>query len=85
MNITFARSGKSAAVSPSKTVLDAAEDLGVSVDYDCRAGICGTCKIKLLSGRVRMDSEDALTAADRAADLILSCQAHCLDEVTVES
>jgi len=82
--LVFARSGKSAAVSAEKTVLDAAEELGLSIDYDCRAGICGTCKIRLLSGRVRMDSEDALTPADRNEGLILACQAHCVDETTVE-
>jgi ferredoxin-NADP reductase/DMSO/TMAO reductase YedYZ heme-binding membrane subunit len=83
-NLRFARSDKSATVPEQKTVLEAAEELGVNIDYDCRAGICGTCRVKLLSGRVRMDSEDALTAGDRAAGLILACQAHCLDDVAVE-
>jgi ferredoxin-NADP reductase/DMSO/TMAO reductase YedYZ heme-binding membrane subunit len=82
--LRFARSDKSAIVPEAKTVLDAAEDLGVNLNYDCRAGICGTCRIKLLSGQVRMDSEEALNSADRADGLILACQAHCLDEVTVE-
>jgi ferredoxin-NADP reductase/DMSO/TMAO reductase YedYZ heme-binding membrane subunit len=74
----FARSNKRAIVPETKTVLDAAEEQGVNVDYDCRAGICGTCRIKLLSGHVRMDSDDALNPADRAARLILACQARCL-------
>ena len=82
-NRAFSRSDKSAIVPETKTVLDAAEELGVNIDYDCRAGICGTCKIKLLSGQVRMDSEEALNSADRADGLILACQAHCLDDVTV--
>jgi ferredoxin-NADP reductase/DMSO/TMAO reductase YedYZ heme-binding membrane subunit len=82
--LRFARSDKSAIVPETKTVLDAAEDLGVNIDYDCRAGICGTCRIKLLSGQVRMDSEAALNSADRADGMILACQAHCLEEVTVE-
>lgn len=84
-SITFTRSGKSAAVVNGQSILDIAEDLGVNLDYDCRSGICGTCKIKVLSGRVRMETEDALTAADRAAGVILSCQARCLDAVTVDA
>lgn len=84
-SITFARSGKSAAIVNGQSILDLAEDLGVSLDYDCRSGICGTCKIKVLSGRVRMETEDALTAADRAAGVILSCQARCLNAVTVDA
>lgn len=83
-SLTFVRSGKSAAVSADKTVLDIAEELGVNLDFDCRAGICGTCKVKRLSGHVLMDSEDGLTDVDRTGDLILSCQAHCLDEVIVD-
>jgi ferredoxin len=84
-SVVFARSGKSVVVAASKTVLDVAEEEGVNIDYDCRAGICGTCKVKLLSGCVRLAAEDALTATDRANRLILSCQAHCIDEVTVEA
>ena len=58
---------------------------GVAINYDCRAGICGQCKIKRLAGRVVMEAEDALTAADRANDMILSCQARCIDQVVVEA
>ena len=83
--LTFARSGKSAVVAASQTVLEAAEALGVSINYDCRAGICGQCKIKLLAGRVVMDAEDALEPADRANDVILSCQARCVDQVVVDA
>lgn len=83
--LTFARSGKSVGIPAEKTVLETAEDLGVNIDYDCRAGICGTCKIKLLSGNCHLSADDALSAADRANGLILSCQARCLDEVSVEA
>jgi glycine betaine catabolism B len=40
-SITFARSNKSTPVTPDQTVLEAAEALGVAINYDCRAGICG--------------------------------------------
>jgi ferredoxin-NADP reductase/DMSO/TMAO reductase YedYZ heme-binding membrane subunit len=83
--VTFARSGKSAPVPADQTVLEAAEALGVAINYDCRSGICGQCKVKLIAGHVVMDAEDALDQADRANDVILSCQARCLDDVTVEA
>jgi ferredoxin-NADP reductase len=83
--LTFARSGKSLPMSAQRTVLEAAEDCGVSINYDCRAGICGRCKIKRLAGHVIMDTEDALTPVDRANNLILSCQARCIDQVAVEA
>jgi ferredoxin-NADP reductase/DMSO/TMAO reductase YedYZ heme-binding membrane subunit len=83
--LTFVRSGKSLPISAQKTVLEAAEDCGVSINYDCRSGICGQCKIKRLVGHVTMDTEDALTPVDRANNLILSCQARCIDQVAVEA
>jgi ferredoxin-NADP reductase/DMSO/TMAO reductase YedYZ heme-binding membrane subunit len=83
--VTFARSGKSASVSADQTVLEAAEALGLSINYDCRAGICGQCKVKLLTGRVVMDADDALDARDRANNVILSCQARCIGGVVVEA
>jgi ferredoxin-NADP reductase len=83
--LTFARSGKSLHISAHKTVLEAALDLGVSINYDCRAGICGQCKTKLLAGHVTMETQDALTPVDRANNLILSCQARCIDQVAVEA
>ena len=83
-SVTFARSGKSKPMTMKQTVLDASEDLGVDIPYDCRAGVCGTCKTKLISGRVVMDVEAALEAADRANNIILSCQARCVDAVVVE-
>jgi ferredoxin-NADP reductase/DMSO/TMAO reductase YedYZ heme-binding membrane subunit len=83
--LTFARSGKSALVPRSQTVLEAAEALGVNIHYECRAGICGQCKTKLLAGRVIMDAEDALDASDRANNVILSCQARGVGQVVVEA
>ncbi len=85
MSVTFARAGKSKRVSQSETVLEASEDLGVNIAYDCRAGICGQCKTKLLAGRVVMDVQDALDPVDRRNNVILSCQARCVDQVVVEA
>ncbi len=83
--ITFARSGKSMPMSAAKTVLEAADDLGVSINYDCRSGICGQCKTKLLAGRVIMETQDALEPVDRANNVILSCQARCVGQVVVDA
>ncbi|WP_165230544.1 ferric reductase-like transmembrane domain-containing protein [Aquisphaera insulae] len=84
-SIRFTRSHKSGPVDVDQTVLDAAEALGVSINYDCRAGICGECKVRRLAGHVVMDAEDALTTTDRENDVILSCQARCIDHVEVDA
>lgn len=67
------------------TVLEAAEECGVAIAYECRSGICGQCKTKLVSGRVAMDVQDALTAADRAKGLVLACQARAIGDVVVDA
>jgi glycine betaine catabolism B len=53
-------------MSAGRTVLEAAEDVGVNINYNCRSGICGQCKTKLLAGRVIMETQDALDPVDRA-------------------
>jgi len=83
--IRFARSNRSAELRLEQTVLEAAEDAGVTIPFECRSGICGQCKTPLIAGRVRMDVEDALTAADRANGLILACQAHATRDIEVNA
>jgi hypothetical protein len=43
-----------------------------------------SCRVKLLSGRVTMAVEDALTAQDKADGFILACQAKVQGEVRVD-
>jgi ferredoxin-NADP reductase len=82
---TFARSNKTAALPPTKTVLEASEDVGVDIDYSCRVGTCGTCKVKLLSGTVTMEVDDALEPADKTQNIILACQAKSTGDVSVDA
>jgi ferredoxin len=43
------------------------------------------CKITLISGKVTMDVEDALTEEDRAQNIILACQAKATEAVSVDA
>lgn len=83
--VTFQTSGKSAPLPPDETVLDVADEIGVEIENSCRVGICGTCKVKLLSGAVTMEVEDGLDPEDKAQDLILACQAKSTRDVAVEA
>ncbi|MBL8868589.1 MAG: 2Fe-2S iron-sulfur cluster binding domain-containing protein, partial [Planctomycetaceae bacterium] len=58
-----------------KTILEIAEDNEVEMAWECRAGICGQCKIRCSNGQVKMDSQDALSAAEAKEGWILACQA----------
>ncbi len=85
VNIRFATSKRSVEVPRASTVLEAAESIGLDLPYECRSGICGQCKTRLVSGEVTMESENALTQDDRAKGMILACQAHAKGTVTVEA
>ena len=60
------------------SLLAAAAQAGLDVPFSCKSGVCATCRAKLLDGRVRMDRNFALDAADLAAGFILTCQSHPL-------
>ena len=65
------------------SILDAARRSGLDVPYACKAGVCSTCKGKLLEGEVRMDRNFALTPAELAQGFVLCCQSHPLTSKVV--
>lgn len=83
--VTFTKSNKSTPFQADETVLEASERAGVDIDYSCRIGTCGVCIVKLLSGKVTMEVEDGLDPDDKAAGMILACQAKSTGEVAVEA
>ena len=83
--VQFTRANKSVEVSGGLTVLEGAEDAGIAIPFECRSGICGQCKTKLVSGRVTMEVQDALTASDRSKGLILACQARPVRDCVVDA
>jgi ferredoxin-NADP reductase/DMSO/TMAO reductase YedYZ heme-binding membrane subunit len=83
--LTFTRSAKSVPLAPDKTLLELGEDAGLDLDFECRSGICGRCKARLLTGSVTMEVQDALDAADKSKNFILLCQAKSSGDVTIEA
>jgi ring-1,2-phenylacetyl-CoA epoxidase subunit PaaE len=67
------------------SILDAASAAGLEVPFSCTSGVCGTCRAKLLEGRVRMERNFALDKAEVAGGFVLTCQAHPLTERVVLS
>jgi ferredoxin-NADP reductase/predicted pyridoxine 5'-phosphate oxidase superfamily flavin-nucleotide-binding protein len=51
--VMFVKSGKEARWSPETgTLLDLAESRGLSPDFGCRGGTCGTCRTRIIEGAV---------------------------------
>lgn len=67
------------------SILDAAAAAGLEVPFSCTSGVCGTCRAKLVEGRVRMERNFALDKKEVAAGYVLTCQAHPLTERVVLS
>jgi len=65
-------------------ILDAGMANGVELPYSCKAGVCSTCKAKLIKGQVDMDISHGLEQHEIDAGYILTCQSHPIsDEVVV--
>ena len=79
-----ARSGHEITVEPPQTLLDAAEAAGVEIPSLCRAGVCGTCRTKVIDGDVHCAS-DVLDDEDRREGYVLACVATPLGDCTVDA
>jgi CDP-4-dehydro-6-deoxyglucose reductase len=73
-------------VRPSQTVLEAAIDAGINLPYGCRNGACGSCKAKLISGKVMHNDYQGSAMSDNelAAGNALLCCAMALEDLTIE-
>lgn len=67
----------------SQSVLDAGNAQGLELPYSCKAGVCSTCKCKVIEGEVEMDSNFALEDYEVAAGYVLSCQTFPISDKVV--
>ena len=68
-------------------LLDAMLASGLPVPFSCRRGACGSCKVKVVSGRYQAKQRDADTPAPSyplAADEMLLCQSHACSDMRLE-
>ena len=52
-------------------VLEAAEKAGLALPYSCRAGVCSTCRVRVVDGAVTMDRNQALEDWEVQAGYVL--------------
>ncbi|SFW97757.1 2Fe-2S iron-sulfur cluster-binding protein [Marinospirillum alkaliphilum] len=80
-------SGREVECTPGDTVLAALEKKGYALPNNCRAGACGECKVKVLSGQFDqgMVLDMALSQEERKQGFGLMCMAKPLsDELIIE-
>ncbi|HEX3606014.1 MAG TPA: 2Fe-2S iron-sulfur cluster binding domain-containing protein [Candidatus Dormibacteraeota bacterium] len=71
-----------------RLLLGSALDQGVAYPHNCRVGTCGSCKTRLVSGRIRPLIDFALsplTAAELKDGCILACQSKVLGDLEIEA
>ncbi|WP_374490957.1 2Fe-2S iron-sulfur cluster-binding protein [Zoogloea sp.] len=61
-------------MAPHEHVLDVALQAGLDLPYSCKAGVCCTCRAKVLEGGTAMDKNFTLEAPEVAQGFVLSCQ-----------
>ncbi len=59
-----------------ESILDAAGRAGIDLPFSCRAGVCSTCRTKLVRGKVELKENYALEDWELEQGFILACQAH---------
>ncbi|MBV9559518.1 MAG: 2Fe-2S iron-sulfur cluster binding domain-containing protein [Bradyrhizobium sp.] len=57
-------------------LLDSAIMSGVDIQHDCRSGVCGSCKVRLVDGKVFGGTEDG-------SDMIYACQARVVSDIKI--
>jgi ring-1,2-phenylacetyl-CoA epoxidase subunit PaaE len=57
-----------------ETVLDAAARAGIELPFSCRAGVCSTCRTKVVRGEVEMAQNYALEDWELEQGYVLACQ-----------
>lgn len=70
--------GKSFEARPGELLLDAALNNGVDLPYDCRAGHCGTCCVRLVSG-------DVVGGEGSEPSIVHACQCRIASNAVLES
>jgi len=55
-------------------VLDGAARAGLDLPFSCRAGVCSTCRTKVVRGEVAMDQNYALEEWELEQGYVLACQ-----------
>jgi len=85
--VTVEPSGTAFSANADETLLAAGIRQGVGLPYGCKDGACGSCKCKMVSGRVVHANfqRKALSVEEEAANFVLTCCATAQSDVVLES
>jgi ferredoxin-NADP reductase len=67
-----------------ETLLEAATRQQVVIPCGCASGMCGTCRMRLLSGEVDMRHQGGLSPEEESAGYILACSSRPRSNIAIE-
>lgn len=65
------------------SILEAGNEVGADLPFSCKAGVCSTCRAKVVEGEVEMDANYALEDYEIEAGYVLSCQCYPVSDKVV--
>jgi ferredoxin-NADP reductase len=82
--VSFAKSNREIECGSGQHVLDAAKKAGVRLPASCTQGMCGTCKVKLVSGEVSMKHAGGIRQREIDQGMVLLCCSKPLSDLVVD-
>lgn len=83
-SVTFAKLRRDIECGGHEHVLDAAKRAGVRLPSSCTQGMCGTCKVKLVSGQVDMKHNGGIRQREIDQGMVLLCCSKPLSDLIVD-
>lgn len=71
--LELAHSGQIVEAPSGKSLLDILEGVGIAIRSQCRAGICGSCRIRIAGGSSRLEADFCLSDKEKDAGYALAC------------
>ncbi|CAM2172456.1 Glycine betaine monooxygenase reductase subunit [Paraburkholderia sacchari] len=82
--VTFAKSNREIQCGTDQHVLEAARQAGVRLPSSCAQGMCGTCKVKLVSGQVQMNHKGGIRQREIDQGMALMCCSKPLSDLVID-
>lgn len=83
--VRFALSEVEGECLPGQTVLQAARASGVRIPAACEFGLCGTCKVRMHSGKVDMEHNGGILDHEIEDGFLLACCSHPRVAIEIEA
>jgi ferredoxin len=81
--VMFSKAAKNVETDGEASLLDLAEANGIEINYGCRSGSCGDCKVKIANGTVDYGEHCEITDDEKKKGLAYACVARPRSDLEV--